>query len=850
MNPPSQRVRYGMTDPISVDPPTPRDIELTQELHSVLTNDFHLFESEENREKREMVLGRLHAIVNEWVKEESLAKGLSEQTASEAGAKIYTFGSYRLGVHGEAADIDTLCVGPRHITRDDFFGSLQAMLRKDSEVTDISAVPDAYVPVLQFHYSGIEIDLLYVNLDKATIPDELDLLEESNLKNLEQKSVLSLNGCRVTDQILQLVPNIENFRQTLRCIKLWAKRRGIYSNSLGFLGGISWALLVARICQLYPNAVPSTLVTRFFRVYEVWKWPNPVLLTAIDNGRLGLGLQVWNPKTSYQDKFHLMPIITPAYPCMNSTHNVSYSTLEILKQEFKRGKEITLKLESGKRDGESWNTLLAKSDFFNMYLVYLQIDIFSDTPENHRKWYGWVESKLRVLIKKLEKTVPLLIYAHPHPTSFELPPATPNEKLPHTANFFIGLEFQPTKGQNVNLTPAVSDFTLFLKGWALRNASMDVRVNVKKWQELPDAVYGTGSRVRKRKRQTPLRGTTTTSAPTATAGEKRGLTTAMAPNAPVVPDGTEQPSAKRLRLDTAAAANGHGNGIDSAAAADNINNNSHDPHSSPVNGEHVDSGGSDNKRPRTSLDATNTTVVPLMMMPFLPGLENATSPITSASSSATSHTTSPPHSPTASLLYGSPGSFTPSTSTNTSPLSALNNNDALPHNQHPNNTPLFVPSAALAGAPLLAHLRNIATDSPYVPGLTHHSSNSTHHDTHEQTSTTSPPSDSMGMGSTNGSAGGGSEAVSEDLFLSSTSEKQQRAVVSVAVEEEEEIGVPSIAMIHDGSINNNNNNHGDILGGFTSASSSTAGAPLSSTATTGTSSAPVKRGGFTVRLAK
>ena len=62
----------------------------------------------------------------------------------------------------------------------------------------------------------------------------------------------------------------------------------------------------------------------------------------------GLGFQVWDPRYNVADRFHIMPIITPAYPQQNSTFNVSQSTLKVMQEEFKASLVICEDIVAGK----------------------------------------------------------------------------------------------------------------------------------------------------------------------------------------------------------------------------------------------------------------------------------------------------------------------------------------------------------------------------------------------------------------------------------------------------------------------------------------------------------------------
>lgn len=87
-------------------------------------------------------------------------------------------------------------------------------------VSEVISVPEAIVPVIKIKYDSIAFDLVYVPLASEHVPSDLDVNDISIIRNVSQDSVTSINGRRVTDKILQLVPDVPVFRTALRFLKV------------------------------------------------------------------------------------------------------------------------------------------------------------------------------------------------------------------------------------------------------------------------------------------------------------------------------------------------------------------------------------------------------------------------------------------------------------------------------------------------------------------------------------------------------------------------------------------------------------------------------------------------------
>ncbi|EEF43123.1 poly(A) polymerase, putative [Ricinus communis] len=349
-----------------------------------------LVPSPREEEKRKNVILNLKQIVVAWAKKVAWQRRLPRLQIASTNATILTYGSYGLGVYGPESDIDAICVGPFFATlAEDFFIVLRNMLKNRPEVSNIHCVKDAKVPLMRFKFDGISIDLPYAQLKVLAVPDNVDMLNPFFLMNIDETSWKSLSGVRANQRILQFVPNLENFQSMLRCIKLWARRRGVCGNLNGFLGGVHLAILSAVVCQKYPNASVSALISNFFATYATWPWPTPVMLQD--------GMS--SPAEDFIETRSFMPIRLPCSPHEYCHSNITKSTYYRIRTEFLRGHSLTKDLLKPDFD---WNGIFEPFPYSKKYTRFVKIYLSAPDQDEVGDWVGWVKSRFRALLLKLE----------------------------------------------------------------------------------------------------------------------------------------------------------------------------------------------------------------------------------------------------------------------------------------------------------------------------------------------------------------------------------------------------------------------------------------------------------------
>ena len=244
------RPEYSMVDG---SPPNALEKSFDASLQAFVKDNVPLEETE-GIQRRERVLNRMGTLCRDWIKSVCVKRGLSKEVVAAAGGQLFTSGSYRLGVHEPGADIDTILVVPNVCTKADFFGtfpvdesnpdqqnlrdpdSLAERIRRHPDVTNFVPVEGAAVPLLTFDWEGVNIDLLFARLNTASVPPGFDIDNDAVLDGVDSASEKSLNGPRVTNLIAALVSGTperyQTFLTVVRCIRKWAKARGLYSNKM------------------------------------------------------------------------------------------------------------------------------------------------------------------------------------------------------------------------------------------------------------------------------------------------------------------------------------------------------------------------------------------------------------------------------------------------------------------------------------------------------------------------------------------------------------------------------------------------------------------------------------------
>jgi poly(A) polymerase len=219
------------------------------------------------------------------------------------------------------------------------------------------------------------------------------------------------------------------------------------------------------------------VIQNFFHTYANWPWPQPVCLIEIDPSEKfqqqkidryakNLGFCSWNPKKYPLDASHVMPVLTTAYPLINSTFNVGQHTLRLIQDKMSDAALTCDQILDGQRP---WQDLFRTCHIFHEYEHFL---IVMASAVNHVQWFGLIESKLKYFVQSVEKET-CLESARIWPKPLTRRGETTNSVSQH---WYIGLTYRQFQSSNEWVFAHLKYFQEQLQHQAENFTSLDMNI--------------------------------------------------------------------------------------------------------------------------------------------------------------------------------------------------------------------------------------------------------------------------------------------------------------------------------------------------------------------------------------
>lgn len=296
---------------------------------------------------------------------------------------LHVVGSARLGVARPDADLDLVCAGPDAVDRAALFAAVTRALADGGALGEVRTAASAGLPVLKCSLDGIAVDLQYAGLPPALAGRDLASLTPEELSTLDEASRRAALGCVDADALARLVAEsleVGVFVATLSRVRAWARARQLDAGAWGLLGGYTWALLVGWAAReavaAGVAAEPEALLRSFFATYAAREPGRPIAFDPLPPPPAG--------------RRPLWPIYTPTPPAFNSARGLTRSTLALLHEEFRRGRDA---LEAG---GEALCEPVSPAAGRRLRVALRGADAAPDAC------VGWLEGQVLGLVLALE----------------------------------------------------------------------------------------------------------------------------------------------------------------------------------------------------------------------------------------------------------------------------------------------------------------------------------------------------------------------------------------------------------------------------------------------------------------